>query len=327
MFFKIVEKIYRNAVYSRADADGSIFYFSAGDFEGLQQEPFVFTSSKGHKMQGYFYHYGNYVKERVIIFEHGMGSGHRAYMKEIERIARHGYLVFAYDHTGCTESGGESNGGFVHSLIDLNDAINALQKEEKYRELDFSVVGHSWGGFSSLNITKYHPEVSHIVAMAGFVSVSRILQQFFGGILSGAYKKIYEKEKLLYPDYIESDAISALEKTNAKVLILHSKDDKTVSFEKHFEVMYNALKDREYIKFLAVDGKNHSPNYTREAVVYKDKFFAEYQKLRKKKKLQTAEQKRAFIAKFDWNKMTEQDETVWKEIFETLDAEPDGNEK
>ncbi|MBE5950070.1 MAG: alpha/beta fold hydrolase [Lachnospiraceae bacterium] len=320
MLFHMIEKVYRNAVYSRADADGSIFYFSAEDFDGLHQEPFVFVSSKGHKLQGYFYYYDTYVPERIIMFEHGMGSGHKAYMKEIERIARQGYLVFTYDHTGCTESGGESNGGFVHSLIDLNDAINALQKEEKYREKDISVVGHSWGGFSALNIAAFHPEVSHIVAMAGFVSVSQILRQFFGGILSGAYKRIYEKEKLTYPEYIESDAISALKKTDAKVLIIHSKDDKTVSFQKHFAVMQKKLGNRGNIRFLALDGKNHNPNFTREAVVYKDAFFADYQKKRKKKLLQTAEQKEAFIALYDWNKMTEQDETVWNEIFETLEA-------
>jgi len=310
MLFKMIEKVYRNAVYRRADADGSIFYFSAADFDGLKQEPFVFSSSRGHKLQGYFYHYDNYVQERIIMFEHGMGSGHRAYMKEIERIARHGYLVFTYDHTGCTESGGESNGGFVHSLIDLNDAIHALRKEEAYREADISVVGHSWGGFSALNIAAFHPEVSHIVAMAGFVSVSHILQQFFAGFLSGAYKKIYEKEKSEYPEYIDCDAISSLKKTDAKVLIIHSKDDRTVSFEKHFEVMRKALEGRENITFLAMDGKNHSPNYTKEAVVYKDAFFAEYQKMRKKKKLQTDAQKKAFIEKFDWHKMTEQDENI-----------------
>ena len=320
MLFQLIEKVYRNAVYSRTDADGSIFYFSAADFDGLKQDPFVFMSSQDHKLQGYFYHYDNYVPGRIIMFEHGMGTGHRAYMKEIERIARQGYLVFTYDHTGCTESGGESNGGFVHSLIDLNDAINALQKDEKYRDMDISVVGHSWGGFSSLNIAAFHPEVSHIVAMAGFVSVELILKQFFGGLLSGARKKIYEKEKITYPEYIESNAVSALRNTTAKVLVIHSKDDKTVSYVNHFEVMQRALKEKENITFLTVEGKNHNPNYTKEAVVYKDAFFADYQKMRKKKLLQTEEQKKTFLAKYDWHKMTEQDENIWEEIFKALEA-------
>ena len=57
MLFKMIEKMYRDSVYKRADADGSIFYFSAENFSGLKQQPFMFISSKGHKMQGYFYCY------------------------------------------------------------------------------------------------------------------------------------------------------------------------------------------------------------------------------------------------------------------------------
>lgn len=319
MLFKLMEKVYRNSVYCRADEDGSIFYFSASDFKGLHQEPFAFTSSKGHKMQGYFYYYENCVQERLIVFEHGMGSGHRGYMKEIERIARHGYRVFAYDHTGCMESGGETTGGFLQSLIDLNDALNAL-REEVHKNTDISVVGHSWGGFSTLNIAALHPEVTHIVAMSGFISVPRMLNQLFGGILSGVAKRLYEQEKAANPEMIDSDAVSALKNTDAKVLILHSKDDKVVSFEKQFAVMREALAEKENISFVELDGKGHNPNYTKDAVEYKDAFFVTYQKMMKKKQLKTEEQKKAFIASYDWDKMTEQDEAVWEMIFKTLDA-------
>lgn len=320
MLFKMIEKVYRNSVYKRADGDGSIFYFSVADFDGLKQRPLVFQSSMGHKMQGYFYWYENCVQGRIILFEHGMGSGHRGYMKEIERIARHGYLVFAYDHTGCMESGGETTGGFVQSLIDLNDAITALKQDVNYKNADISVVGHSWGGFSTLNIAALQPEVTHLVAMAGFVSVPNMLNQLFDGRLSGVAKRLYAKEKAANPDYIDRDAVSALKATDAKVLILHSKDDKVVSFEKQFLVMKEALSDRSNITFAEVEGKGHNPNYTKEAVAYKDAFFATYQKLRKKKKLKTEEQKKAFVAAYDWHKMTEQDARVWELIFKTLDA-------
>jgi len=242
------------------------------------------------------------------------------HMKEIERIARHGYQVFAYDHTGCMESGGETTGGFVQSLIDLNDAICALQQENAYRNADISIVGHSWGGFSTLNIAALHPEVTHLVAMAGFISVPHMLNQFFGGVMSGIAKRLYEKEKKANPDMIDKDAISALKSTDAKVLVLHSRDDKVVSFEKQFMVMKEALSDQKNIVFYEVDEKGHNPNYTKDAVAYKDAFFTEYQQVVKKKQLKTEEQKKAFIARYDWNRMTEQDEKIWELIFKTLDA-------
>ena len=42
--------------------------------------------------------------------------------------------------------------------------------------------------------------------------------------------------------------------------------------------------------------------------------------LLKDKKLSTEAEKAAFRSKWDWNRMTKQDEKVWAEIFKTLDA-------
>jgi hypothetical protein len=39
-----------------------------------------------------------------------------------------------------------------------------------------------------------------------------------------------------------------------------------------------------------------------------------------RKKNLTGEAKKAFVASFDWNQMTVQDEAVWKEIFCHLDT-------
>jgi hypothetical protein len=43
------------------------------------------------------------------------------------------------------------------------------------------------------------------------------------------------------------------------------------------------------------------------------------QKRRKKKLLQTPAQKAAFVACYDWHRMTAQDETVWEKVYESLE--------
>ena len=66
--------------------------------------------------------------------------------------------------------------------------------------------------------------------------------------------------------------------------------------------------------------KGHNPNYTEDAV----KRLAEFGKARAKfakKKNATREEKAQFVASFDWEQMTAQDEAVWNEIFAHLDAE------
>ena len=158
-------------MHTRCDDNGTVFYFSAKDFEGLTAEPLAFKATAGHTLQGYLYHYENVIPGRIIVFDHGFGGGHRAYMKEIEKLCRHGYLVFSYDHTGCMESGGESPNGMAQSLCDLNDCIRFIKSCELTKGLDISVMGHSWGGFSTLNISALHEGISHVVVFSGFVSV------------------------------------------------------------------------------------------------------------------------------------------------------------
>ena len=317
MFSRMIEKAFRKAVYTRADDNGSIFYFSSDDFEGLHKKEYTVKSVKGHLLKGYFYFYDGYEENRLIIFEHGMGSGHRGYMKEIELICREGYLVFSYDHTGCMESGGDTTGGFLHSLIDLNDVICAIKNDDTYRSLQISVVGHSWGGFSALNISALHPEIKHSVGIAGFSSVKRITDQFFSGMLSFAGNRILKNIIADDPDFARFDVHETLQTTNTRVLYIMSDDDPTVSCDIHFMPVQNSVK-RDNIKFLKVSGKRHNPNYTEDAVKYKDAFFAEYTHALKKKQLETPDLRQAFKEKYDWNRMTAQDMCVWKEIFDFL---------
>lgn len=318
MFSKFVEKIYRSQVYQRADDTGCVFYFTKDNFEGLKGEEFTFYSSLGHKLEGCFYYYDGFNEERLIIFEHGMGSGHTGYMTEIERLCRAGYRVFSYDHTGCMKSGGETTNGFAQSLRDLDDAVKAIKADERYKDLALSVMGHSWGGFSSLNISAIHPEIEKIVAMSGFVCVEEIVKSFFKGILSPFGKRIIEIEKSSNPEYIKYNAVNSLRNTKSRVLVIHSDDDKTVLKENSIDILERELKGRENISFLRLSGKNHNPNYTKDAVEYKDKFFADFQKALKKKVLSSNEAKKAFKENYDWKRMTAQDEEVWEKVLEFL---------
>ena len=113
IFEKQIVNVYKGMMHTRCDDTETVFYFSPEDFRGLKKAPFNFKSSMGHNLCGYLYEYSEPNESRLIVFDHGMGGGHRAYMKEIEVLARHGYRVLAYDHTGCMESGGESTNGLA----------------------------------------------------------------------------------------------------------------------------------------------------------------------------------------------------------------------
>jgi len=319
IFEKQILKMYKNQMFIRCDDNGTAYYFSSDDFGGLHKVDFDFTAKAGHSLKGYFYFYDNPIENRIVVFEHGMGGGHRSYMREIETIAKKGYLVFSYDHTGCMESGGENTNGFGQSLSDLDRAIKALRADERYKDMDISVIGHSWGGFSTMNIPALHPDIKHIVAMSGFISVKNMVNQFFSGLMKPFAKHIYVLEEKSNPDTVKFNAVESLADASVKALIIHSADDPMVKKECHFDVLKNALDGRENITFWLVDGKAHSPNYTYDAVKYKDAFFATLTEKLKKKELETDVQKAEFVAGYDWWKMTNQDMDVWNKIFEFIE--------
>ena len=271
----------------------------------------------GHTLQGYLYSYENPIADRLIVFDHGFGGGHKAYMKEIEKLCAHGYRVFAYDHTGCMESGGESPNGLAQSLCDLHDCITTIKADERFAKFDVSVMGHSWGAFSTLNIAALHPEISHIVALCGFVSVEEMMNTFFAGPLKGYRKAVLALEQASNPKFFSYNAVESLKNANVKALLIYSEDD-PLCRRTHYDILQEELKENKNVRMMLVKNKGHNPNYTEQAV----KLLGEFGKARAKftKKKNTAkDQKAAFVASFDWEKITEQDEAVWQEIFAHLD--------
>lgn len=315
---KKILDFYKSIAFARYDDGGVAKYFSHEDFDSLNCKCVDFHSSKGHKLAGKEYFYDGFDERRLIVFDHGMGGGHRSYMKEIELLCRHGYRVFTYDHTGCMESGGENTGGMAQSLCDLNDCMSFLKSREEYKTLDFSVMGHSWGGFSTLNITALHPEISHIVVLSGFVSVEKLVEGFLGKFLNCLKKSFMDTEIGSNPEFVFYNAVETLKNTRSECLLIYSADDPVVK-KQHFDLLKNSLSDRKNISFMLENNKGHNPNYAVDAVKYLAEYTSSLKKKMRRKQLVTDEEKNSFVSGFDWNRMTAQDEIVWNQIFEFLD--------
>ena len=319
IFEKSIERKFRQTLFVRCDNTGMAYYFSAADFPGLRQEPYAFTTVLGDRLQGYFYAYENAIPDRLIVFDHGHGAGHRAYMKEIELLCRHGFRVFAYDHTGCWESEGAGCNGFTQSLSDLRDALTALKADGKAKAGQIAVMGHSWGGFAALNVAAFHPDVTHVVVLSGFVSLERILAQNFPGLLKPYRKGLYEINAKVHPDCADADGVRTLQNSRALALLIYSDNDPLVKVAYNYEPLREALAGNDRITLRLEQGKGHNPNYTTDAVAYLGAYLAAKNKFAKNGRLEPGGQKANFVASFDWDRMTAQDEAVWQAIFDHLD--------
>ena len=319
IFERKILDIYKKKLLRRLDDDGSVFYFGKEDFEGLEADNCSFLGEKGQRLYGHFYYRGKRRSDRLIMLDHGMGCGHVGYMREIDEITRRGYTVFTYDHTGTRRSEGNHIGGFSQSLSDLDHAIKYVRSQNEYKYAQISVIGHSWGGFSTLNIAALHPEISHVVALSPYISPKAIQEQVTRGFLKFYREAIYKLEADASPSYVHFDGRESLGRASTKALIIHSRDDSTCLFDNHFVKLKEALGDAKHVEFLALDGKKHHPHYTTNAVNMRSKYNSALKKKRKKKELVERRELESFAASYDWWKMTEQDEDVWQRIFEFLE--------
>ena len=320
IFEKTIVNVYKSNIRIRHDGNPLLHYFSVTDFPGLQRTPFDFEGNNGQKLQGYYYYYPSARKDRLIIFDHGMGCGHVAYLREIELIASRGYTVFTYDHTGCLESEGEDIGGFAQSLCDLDHAVNALEAEKEWKDAKLTVIGHSWGGFAALNISALHPEIESCISLSGFIGVERMIEQFFSGILRFYRPSIKRLEAEANPMYSLIDARRSLKNSKSRILYVASDNDPTVKTSYHFDTLKKNPPEGADIEFLLVHGKLHNPNYSESAVAELSKMSTAMSEGMKKKAFETPEAVDAFRTSWDWERITEQDTELWDKIFNFIEG-------
>ncbi len=208
---------------------------------------------------------------KIVIYCHGLDSSKEAYMQDICTIANAGFEVFCFDYIGVNESEGKSLGGIASGLKSTDYAVKYIHSE--YPNRDIYVIGHSWGAWSALNSVKYNGYVKKLCAIAPFIKINDAA----ASISSSIYKVFTINTELIesfkYGKYAFANSISTLNGYEGKTLIIHSKDDGVVNYNKSTKIMAERFKDNERFKFLIVDGKNHNPQYTKEAVEKLNDFY------------------------------------------------------
>ena len=311
--------IYKKAFINRYDDDKIIFYYSYKDFPGLKAQPIEFKTPQGYLIKGNIYSYENHDKEDLVIFCHGLGGGHRSYMREIELICSRGYEVLSYDNVGCWESEGENIRGLSEAVNDLVCCIDFLAGSYNLKDRKLHIIGHSWGGYAAGNILNFRRKnIKSVTVISGFASVDTIIFGGYGGKMKIFRNAILRFERKANPKYADCCSVEAFKDTKAKVLLIHSKDDPVCAIACGMDYVRPRVNNPN-VSYLEVEGKFHNPNYTADAVSYLQQSFGEYQNLLKKKKLRTYEEKKAFMDLRDFRRMTEQDPEVWSAIFNNME--------
>ena len=323
-----VTVIIYEAVFGRRYETPTWMEFSVADFDGLQMERSDF-SSDGVTLAGYQYSKADQNIKGVVILAHGLGGGgHNSYMPLIDFFTSNGYYVFSYDAIGNDNSEGNSVRGLPQGIICLDDAIRHASLIEEYRDLPVVLFGHSWGGFSVGNVLRMHPEVKAAVIVAGF-NESEDLLKYQGEQVVGKnapdlmpYLKLYERIKF-GKAFTDITAIQGFQKTDAGILIVHSKDDTTVPTEYGYDKFYEAFGDSDRFAFVLYENRGHGYLFYSEAAeAYREQLNEDYRSyVEDNGKEYCVEVKEEFMNTYlDKKKCFEPDPVLMEQILEMFDT-------
>lgn len=256
--------------------------FSVKDYEGLQMERSDFQS-EDVTLAGYKYSKKNQEVNGVVVIAHGLGGGgHNTYMPFIDYFTSNGYYVFAYDARGNDNSGGDAVEGLPQGIICLDNALHHVVAIEEYQDLPIALFGHSWGGYSVGNVLYMHPDIKAAVIIAGF-NESEDLLEYQGQQMAGAgvhilmpYLKLYERIKF-GKEFTAVSALQGLEKADAGIMIVHSKDDTTVPTKYGYDKFYEAFGNSDRFEFVLYEDRGHDYLFYSEAAwAYREQLNADY---------------------------------------------------
>jgi len=307
----VINLMLKRALNKRGDGSPALRYLQSEDFSGLISDPIQFLGNKKQVLRGYLYYQKRFtVFKELVIFAHGIGAGHTAYTTEINRLAQEGFLVFAFDYTGCMLSSGTAMKSIIQPLVDLDYALRYVDSRPDLKDLKRYVVGHSWGGYVAMNsvLLKKH-RIDKVVAMSGFISPSLIAVSN-RPLLKILIPFIYMNGFWRYGRYATYNGKKAVRKARVAMLLIHGKEDIVVRPKDSFYKLRKIAKQKANIEFLEVENRGHSPFLSQRAEQY----------LRQVVKDKGVDSPKSPVLDYeiDYNLITEEDETIMKRIVTFL---------
>lgn len=293
----------------RYDKEVGVPYYACSDFVGLKQESYSFTNSKGIKINYFYYYYDNYKDDKIILFCHGLGPGHTAYLAEIEELAKRGYKVLTLDFTGCDSSEGKNLGSLNAPTRDVNELLDLLKLDKP-----IILMGHSMGGFTALNTIHLRKEITKAIILSGFLSVASEIEASLKNKFISS--RILKYERKCFPDYYDLNNIEYLKKTTDDIFFIQSDNDAMVPYATALKVVEQI--DNPHIKTLMIPNRKHNPNYTDTATEYMNEVFGNYYYLIQQKKIKTDEDRINYFKDVSLPKLVEQDKKLFDQIEEFI---------
>lgn len=205
------------------------------DFADSYPRELVTFQSGDNRLIGYIYGADNNDKG-LLVWAHGIGSGHEAYISDILWFVDQGWKVFAYDATGSGDSEGSGSRGLVQSALDLDSALTFAEHDDRLSGLPVMLFGHSWGGYAVAAVQDFGHRINAAVSVSGYNNAFEMLTDGADDVI-GEIPAMIDKpfmwvwNRLTFGKYADLTALDGINKGSVPILIMHGDQDKVVGYD------------------------------------------------------------------------------------------------
>lgn len=230
-------------------------------------------------LKGFLYGMDN--KKGIIVFAHGIGSGHEFYLGLITRLVDCGWSVFAYDCTGSGYSEGDGTNGLAQSLIDLDKALDFAESDSRTKDMDKYVLGHSWGGYAAAAILNFDHDVKASISMSGyntpFAELAESCDDSYGKAGKLLYPLVWLYNKVEFGRDSSWSAADGINKSGIPVLVIHGENDEVIKYNGASVIAQRDKITNPKAEFHTISEEGRSGHssifYTAEYAEYREKVY------------------------------------------------------
>ena len=259
----VMHNIFGRGDYPAQDSDPYNRYDP--DWKKLHPREEVEFKSGENTLKGFIYGMENESPKGLLVFAHGISTGHESYMNQLMWFVEKGWRLFAYDATGSGWSEGKGTVGLVQSVIDLDKALTFAENDPRLAGLDIYLLGHSWGGFAVSAVQNFDHDIKASAEMSGYAYPLEMLD--VGTIQTLKTKAaivfhpfVWGYNKLVFKEYADLNAVDGINKSGIPNLLIHGENDNFVVYSEVSIVSKRDEITNPNAQFITLTGENADHN-------------------------------------------------------------------
>ncbi|MBQ8966156.1 alpha/beta fold hydrolase [Ruminococcus sp.] len=228
------------SIFSRGDYTDpalSAYYRYDPDWKDKHPREEVSFTSGENELKGFIYGMENSSPRGLIVFAHGIGTGHESYIDQLMWFVEQGWRVFTYDATGSGYSEGSGTVGLVQSALDLDKALDYAEGDERLKGLDVYLLGHSWGGYAVSAVQNFDHDIKASAEISGYAYPVEMLdvgaeQTMHTKAAVVMHPFIWLYNKFIYGEYADLNAVEGINSSGLPNLLIHGENDDFVVYDR-----------------------------------------------------------------------------------------------